>query len=254
VFIFDKVQSKTSEAGLEQYPWFYIRETQAGSLCHPQQKPESEELVFSVMCPGKNLKLAETESRTVRKRADPRTDQQPDMPFSGTGFQPVNPWESPGLVSYRRNLPHLQAFEATYFVTFRCHSDIILPGPARRLALTAMRYWDGKRIDLDAAVVMPDHAHAIFRIVDASTLSAILHSIKSFSSNQIHRRLGRKGPLWLDESFDHIIRNEPEWCQKLDYIIQNPVKNNLVPGHEHYPWIYLKETQTGSLGHSQQKP
>jgi adenine-specific DNA methylase len=39
---------------------------------------------------------------------------------SGTGFQPVNPWKSADLSIQRRNLPHLQVPQATYFVTFRC--------------------------------------------------------------------------------------------------------------------------------------
>jgi REP element-mobilizing transposase RayT len=80
-----------------------------------------------------------------------------------------------------------------------------LPEAAREITLSAIRYWDGKRIDLDGAVVMNNHVHAMFRIADGSTLSDLMHSIKSFSSNQINRLLGRKGQLWLDESFDHII-------------------------------------------------
>jgi REP element-mobilizing transposase RayT len=103
-----------------------------------------------------------------------------------------------------------------------------------------MRHWEGKRIDLDAAVVMPDHGHAILRITDGSTLSSILHSIKSFSSKRINRVLGRKGPLWLDESFDHIIRNETEWEEKIEYIRQNPVKKELAVRPDDYRWLYLK--------------
>jgi len=166
--------------------------------------------------------------------------QQVDVSWSGTGFQPVNPWKSAELVVQRRNLAHLQASAARYFVTFRCRKGFILPEAARDITLSAIRYWDCKRIDLDAAVIMPDHAHAMFRIADASTLSAILHSIKSFSSKQINHLLRRKGSIWLDESFDHIIRHELEWDEKLEYIWQNPVKNNLAARPEYYPWSYLK--------------
>jgi REP element-mobilizing transposase RayT len=181
-------------------------------------------------------------SQVVR---DPQPGDTPDhqrleVPFSGAGFQPVNPWKSPDLTTQKRNLPHLQASEATYFVTFRCGRSIILPEAARDLTLSAIRYWDGKRIDLDSAVVMPDHAHLMFRILDASSISDILHSIKSFSSNQINRLLGRRQQLWLDESFDHIIRHQLEWDEKLEYIRQNPIKNNLAATPEDYPWLYIK--------------
>jgi REP element-mobilizing transposase RayT len=165
--------------------------------------------------------------------------EQPGMLYGGTGFQPVNPWKSPDLITQKRNLPHLQAREATYFVTFRCRKGVTLPETARELTLSAIRYWDGKRIDLDGAVVMPDHVHAMFRVTDASTLSEIMHSIKSFSSNQVNRLIGRKGQLWLDETFDHIIRHELEWEEKLGYIRQNPVKNNLAASPEDYSWLYV---------------
>jgi hypothetical protein len=80
----------------------------------------------------------------------------------------------------------------------------------------------------------------MFRIIDGSSLSAILHSIKSFSSNRINRLLRRKGPVWLDESFDHIIRHEIEWEEKLDYIRQNAVEKRLAARPDDYRWLYIK--------------
>ena len=103
--------------------------------------------------------------------------------------------------------------------------------------MSALRHWDGQRIDLDAAVIMPDHVHAIFRITDGSTLGQILHSVKSFSSNEINKLLSRSGPLWLDESFDHIIRHGNEWEEKAEYVRQNPVKKGLAERPEVYHWL-----------------
>jgi len=148
---------------------------------------------------------------------------------SGTGFQPVNPWKSGDLSIQHRHLPHLQTPAATYFVTFRCRKGIELPPEARDIALAALTHWNGSRIELDAAVVMPDHVHMIFRIIGTDrqdacpTLSEVLHSIKSFSASQINKQLDRRGPLWLNESFDHIIRREAEWEEKVAYVRQNPV-------------------------------
>jgi REP element-mobilizing transposase RayT len=96
---------------------------------------------------------------------------------SGTGFQPVNPWKSRELAARARNLPHLEVPGATYFVTFRCRRGVVLADEGRDAVASAIQYWNGARIDLDAAVVMPDHAHAIFRIIDGSELGSILHSI-----------------------------------------------------------------------------
>jgi hypothetical protein len=88
----------------------------------------------------------------------------------------------------------------------------------------------------------------MFRIVDASTLTETLHSVKSFSSNQINRLLGRKGHLWLDESFYHIIRHEVEWEEKPEYIRQNPVKNTLAASPEDYQWLYTKSHRLEACG------
>ncbi len=94
--------------------------------------------------------------------------------------------------------------------------------------MSAIRYWDGLRIELDAAVVMPDHAHLIVRVLDGLPLGAILKSIKGFSARAINRSLIRQGSLWLDESFDHIIRDEQEWDEKVAYIRNNPIKKGIV--------------------------
>ena len=171
---------------------------------------------------------------------------------SGTGFQPVNPWKHPDLGIQSRHLPHMQTPDATYFVTFRCAKEIELPEPARDLVLSSVAYWNGKKIDLDAAVVMPDHVHMIFRIVGQTsslssdsqdgrpTLSSILHSIKSYSANEVNKILKRKGPLWLDESFDHIIRHGEEWEEKVEYVQQNAVKKGLAKKPEDYKWLWTR--------------
>jgi REP element-mobilizing transposase RayT len=140
----------------------------------------------------------------------------------------INPWKSKDLAGRRRNLPHLQTPQATYFVTFRCRGRIDLPGSARDIVLFAIRHWDGQRIELDAAVVMPDHVDAIFRVIDGSDLSVVLQSIKSFSATAVNRLLRRGGNLWVEESFDDIIRHRQEWEEKMAYLRNNPVKRGLV--------------------------
>jgi len=39
-------------------------------------------------------------------------------------------------------------------------------------------------------------------------LATILNSIKGFTARQINDLLGRSGPVWLDERFDRIVRDE----------------------------------------------
>ena len=51
-------------------------------------------------------------------------------------------------------------------------------------------------------------------------------------------RLGRRGLLWLDENFDHQLRSEESLTEKIDYILQNPVRKGLSTTPEGYPWIF----------------
>ena len=107
--------------------------------------------------------------------------------------------------------------------------------------MSALRYWDGKRIDLDGAVVMPDHVHMIFRVTDDSRLGKVLQSIRGFSSREIGRVIGLRGSIWQAESFDRVVRDEKEWVDKLAYMFLNPVKNGLVTNARGYRWIYVKD-------------
>jgi REP element-mobilizing transposase RayT len=94
--------------------------------------------------------------------------------------------------------------------------------------MTAVRYWQGRRLDIDAAVVMPDHVHIIFRIIDGSALGAALQSIKGYSSRCLNILLRRKGAFRLSESFDHVIRNTKHLEEKMIYVRENPVTRGLV--------------------------
>jgi REP element-mobilizing transposase RayT len=99
-------------------------------------------------------------------------EQQP--PSELNVFQPVDPWKSSDLVVRSRRLPHLEVAGATYFTTLRCGSKFQLPPQAHDLVMAVLREQHGNTIDLDAAFVMPDHVHAIFRVIEPHTLSRVL--------------------------------------------------------------------------------
>jgi REP element-mobilizing transposase RayT len=156
-------------------------------------------------------------------------------------FQPLNPWKSAELVVKSRKLPHLTVTGATYFVIFRAHGSFQLPPDARDLVMTAIQAQQQKSIDLDAAVVMPDHVHTILRVLDGYTLSRVFQQIKGRSSRQINELLGRQGRVWQVESFDHIIRHAAELDEKMEYIRQNPAKRGLEQNPGGYRWLFVKE-------------
>ncbi len=149
---------------------------------------------------------------------------------------------------YRRNLPHIQKFNAAYFVTYRS-GGLFLPPRARSIALKHCLFENGKRIELYAAVIMPNHVHLLFAPLEGDqaepfSLAVIMKSIKGISARNINKLLGRRGQLWQDESFDRIMR-AAEFDFKKNYILSNPIDAGLCSRPEEYRWLWVQPAQAG---------
>lgn len=112
------------------------------------------------------------------------------------------------MTLYRRKLPHLEKPGATYFVTFKTRNDFVLPDKAKSLVLGHCLYENGKSCTLHCAIVMRTHVHLIFTPQPNVRLATIMNGMKGASSHSVNKLLHRKGSLWLDESFDHMIRSD----------------------------------------------
>lgn len=148
-----------------------------------------------------------------------------------------NPYE------YRRRLPHLQKSDHPLFVTFRKLSREPLPPPAGTIVLEHCIHDHGKKMTLHVAVVMPEHVHLLLtplRDVDDGPipLAKILQLMKGVSARRVNQLLHREGPLWQEESFDHVLRSDESFVDKVEYIRLNPVRRGLVKAPEDYPWLW----------------
>ena len=137
-----------------------------------------------------------------------------------------------GKYVYRRRLPHYQKAGRVVFVTFRAGCLDPLPESIRDLVLQHCLHDQGVKVQVHAAVVMPDHVHLLVTpLVDTQgslySLVELLQSIKGASAHSINRALHRSGPVWQDESFDHVPRSNERFGEKLEYIRQNPVRRRL---------------------------
>ena len=140
---------------------------------------------------------------------------------------------------YRRRLPHWHETSACYFVTWRlAQGQAELDAFERDAVISALRYFDEKRYELTAFVVMNDHVHVMLRCLNNHSLEQIVHSWKSFVANDLQRTSRRKGALWQDESFDRVIRNERELADTLNYILNNP--SSRWPEIRNYRWLYIR--------------
>ncbi len=109
---------------------------------------------------------------------------------------------------YRRRMPHYQTPGHPIFVTFCKLIRDPFPDAARDLVLEHCVHDHGKRIDLQAAVVMPDHVHLLLTPLPDEQgwphpLPAILKLMKGISARSVNQLLGTSGPVWQEESFDH---------------------------------------------------
>ena len=141
-------------------------------------------------------------------------------------------------IAYRRHLPHLTKPGKTFFVTFRTRNGFV---PSSRIARRCIG--DFHRVTrgscwLHCAVVMPDHVHLLVMPFESTNLSTLMKQLKGGSSYRINRVLGRTGPLWQHESFDHILRSDETLRMKTDYICDNPVRAGLVQSSSEYRWLW----------------
>ena len=103
------------------------------------------------------------------------------------------------------------------------YGSCILKYPELRKYLTeSFFYADGKRYDLLAYVIMPNHVHVLMSDLIGEDVNDILKSIKQFSANRINKQLHRRGELWMHENFDRLVRSEDHLKYCIDYIISNP--------------------------------
>ena len=116
--------------------------------------------------------------------------------------------------------------------------------------------WNGlpshyTNIVLHEHIVMPDHFHAIIQIDNGHNdgnasvgdgfkpsptdtqpmkhgLTEFVRALKTFSARKINELRQMSGtPVWQRNYYEHIIRNDDEYCKTVNYIKENPAKWNV---------------------------
>jgi REP element-mobilizing transposase RayT len=144
---------------------------------------------------------------------------------------------------YRRNLPHYQNAGKTYLVTFVTLRRWILPPLARDIAIEEVAGVHNDFAFVHVGIVMPDHVHIVMQpLWDNSgvtyALCTIVGRVKGRSARRINLAMGRRGRVWFDESHDHQIRNDESLVEKIEYVLQNPVRKGIVRTPDEYRWIW----------------
>ncbi|MEN6547532.1 MAG: transposase [Armatimonadia bacterium] len=108
------------------------------------------------------------------------------------------------------------------------------------MLIDSLLYFDVSRYVLFDYVVMPDHVHMIIEPVvcdgRAERITHVMRSLKSWTAKRINEMKGRRGPVWQEDAYDHIIRNGEDYLEKSTYIFNNPMVAGLVRNPADWPW------------------
>ena len=114
------------------------------------------------------------------------------------------------------------------------------------LLRTAFRHVKTTRpFDIVAVVIMPDHLHCIWKLPeDDADFSTRWNQIKGYFSRHVHREehisasrgKRRERGLWQRRYWAHLITDQDDFNNHMDYIHWNPVKHGLVENVADWPY------------------
>jgi putative transposase len=107
---------------------------------------------------------------------------------------------------------------------------------------------------IDAIVILPDHLHMILTPKNPMDYSKIIHHVKrSFvygldkqtklqAKNKISHAKYKRGHsgIWQERFYEHTIRDEKDWLEKMEYIKHNPIKHKLVDNIDEWEYTSFK--------------
>jgi REP element-mobilizing transposase RayT len=119
---------------------------------------------------------------------------------------------------------------ATFFVTKSLQpKKPVLDAEIREVVVSAFAFAvEQERIYLRAFVVMPDHWHVLFALIEPWTLPKFMHHIMSFVGGKTVNQLQSHGTSWQDGYYDTLVKTAKQFEFVTSYIEQNPVTKGLV--------------------------
>jgi len=144
-----------------------------------------------------------------------------------------------GIMNYRR----IYADGYSYFLTMVTHGRKPLLVDNIELLRYAFKLSKKKyEYRIDAIVVLPDHLHMIMTPEISTEYSQIISSIKrsfvygldaqikeeakvEISASKYRRN---HAGIWQERFYEHTIRDDKDWLEKMEYIHYNPLKHELV--------------------------
>ena len=134
----------------------------------------------------------------------------------------------------KRNILSMKLKEQ--YLDMTAQSGVLANSDYAQVVVDVLSRFDGELYDLAAYVVMSNHLHMLFCVINGKDIDLIVKMVKSRSARIINRLRGIFGCLWERDYFDRYIRNYEHWYNVLQYIENNPVKCGLCKSRQEYKY------------------
>jgi len=133
---------------------------------------------------------------------------------------------------------YYEAIEQTFDLA-KYGPDWLKQDKAAQLVADSLHYLDEKELKLICYCIMSNHVHFI-AYQFKQPVHKIMNSLKTYTAREINKVLNRSETFWQREYYDRMIRDRNDLSQKIEYVINNPVKAGLVDTWEKWKWSYCR--------------
>ena len=129
----------------------------------------------------------------------------------------------------------------SFTVVTACRRRILVPSNIDLLRGIVAKVQAFSPFVIHGWVVLPEHMHAIWQLPrNDAAYSKRWGLIKAGFSRESGLSncdgIGRDAGVWQPRFWEHLIRDEEDWCRQMDYLHFNPVKHGLVARVRDWPF------------------
>jgi hypothetical protein len=143
---------------------------------------------------------------------------------------------------WRGRLPHWRADDVTYYVTFRSRRDLTLP--ECELLMRSLLKAEGRQAEILILCVLPGQTELLMRVQSGTDgqpfeLSELIEKGKHRAGKAIIKKSGERFPPFYTESYDRIVRDDAEFEERWQAILESPVSAELSAEPEEYLALWV---------------
>ena len=149
-------------------------------------------------------------------------------------------------------LKRYQESKQSHFVTFSCYRRLprLQEDRIRDLFIESLeRTRRDYRFRVYGYVVMPEHVHLLISEPEEEALAKAIQALKiAVARRAMHYDEGAGIAFWQRRYYDHNVRTEQSFVEKLRYLHRNPVIRGLVEKPEDWEWSSFRHYLSAEAG------